>query len=120
MNARQTTITKKPTTSAGPQAALARLDDARTLLTTISAALEREHAKRTSDLDTPRIGWRYFGDAARVLEELKTVADALGIERNEVAGEHACPGCGTRDADRLALDENDVHCAVCGCEYTID
>src|SRR5690606_19931942 len=121
MNARQTTITTKPTTSAGTHAALAKLDDARTLLTTISAALEREHEQRTSDLDNPRIGWRHYGDAARVLEELKTVADALGIARHEVAGGHACPGCGTRDADRLDLDDDDhVRCTVCGCEYTID
>jgi hypothetical protein len=115
------TITQKPTTSAGTHAALAKLDDARTLLTTISAALEREHAQRTDDLVTPAIGWRHYGDAARVLAELKVVADALGIARNEVAGDHACPGCGTRDADRLTLDDDDhVRCSVCGCEYTLD
>ena len=78
------TTTKKTTTNNGPRAALAKLDDARTLLTTISTALEREHARRTSDLNQPQVGWRHYGDAGRLLEELKTVADLLGIPRNEV------------------------------------
>ena len=56
-----------------------------------------------------------------LLEQLKTVGDLLGIPRNEVIEGHGCPGCGTRDADRLAVDEDDhVRCTVCGCEYTID
>ena len=113
-------ITKKTQREDGPRAAIAKLEDARTLLTTIRQALDKEILKRTDDLSRPGSGWTHFGDAARLLEELKEVGHLLLIDRNEVLDEHACPGCGTRDVDRLMIDESEVRCAICGTEYTLD
>ena len=112
-------ITKKTTPDAGPRATLAKLEDARALLTTIRQSLDREILKRADDVGNPGVGWKNFGEAARLLEELKTVGDLLGMGRNEVGSEHACPGCGTRDVDRLLIDENEVRCTVCECEYSV-
>lgn len=115
------TTTKNTRSGDGPRAALARLEDARTLLTTISTALETEIARRTDDVEQQRTGWTHYGDAARLHEDLKAVAEQLQIQRNEVEMEHACPGCHTRDADRLLInDDDDVRCTVCGCEYSLD
>ena len=111
-------ITKKTTPDAGPRATLAKLEDARSLITTIRQSLDREILKRADGVGKSDVGWTHFGDAARLLEELKAVGDLLGMGRNEVGSEHACPGCGTRDADRLAIEDDGVRCAVCGCEYT--
>ena len=114
------TINKKPTRDAGPRAAVAKLEDARALLTTIRQSLDREILKRTDDLGSTGVGWKHFADAARLFEELKDLGHLLLIDRNEVMDEHACPGCGTRDVDRLLIDEDDVRCTICGCEYTLD
>ncbi len=113
-------ITKRTKREDGPRAAVAKLEDARSLLTTLRQALDREILERADDLNRPGLGWTHFGDAARLLEELKEVGHLLGVDRNEVFDEHACPGCGTRDVDRLLLDDNQVRCTVCGCEYTLD
>ena len=113
-------ITKKTTREDGPRAAVAKLEDARTLLTRIRQALDQEILERTDDLSRPGLGWTHFGDAARLLEELKDVGHLLGIDRNEVFDEHSCPGCGTRDVDRLLIDESEVRCTICGTEYTLD
>lgn len=113
-------ISKKTTRDAGPKATLVKLEDARTLLATLQRALDTEINERKADLARARTGWTHFGDAARLLEELKDVGHLLLVDRNEVLDEHACPGCGTRDVDRLLLDESEVRCTVCGCEYTLD
>jgi len=113
-------ITKRTKREDGPRAAIAKLEDARALLTTIRQALDKEVLERTDDLSRPGLGWTHFGDAARLLEELKDVGHLLLIDRNEVLDEHACPGCGTRDVERLLLDESEVRCTICGCEYTLD
>jgi hypothetical protein len=113
-------ITKKTQREDGPRAAVAKLEDARTLLARMRQALDKEILKRTDDLNRPGSGWAQFGDAARLLEELKEVGHLLLIDRNEVIDEHACPGCGTRDVDRLLLNESEVRCTVCGTEYTLD
>ncbi|MEQ9588042.1 MAG: hypothetical protein RJS97_08820 [Parvibaculaceae bacterium] len=111
-------ITKKTKREDGPRAAVAKLEDARALLTKISQALDNTILERTND---PGAGWAYFGDAGRLFEELKNVGELLGIARNEVLDVHACPGCGTRDVDRLLIDESeDVRCTICGTEYTLD
>ena len=68
----------------------------------------------------PGRGWAHFGDAGRLFEELKNLGELLGIDRNEVFDEHSCPGCGTRDVDRLLIDDSEVRCTVCGTEYTLD
>jgi hypothetical protein len=107
------TITKKTTRDNGPQATLAKYQDARTLLDAIRTKLDQR-------MDQPTRGWAGFGDAGRLLEDLKNIGDWLGIPRNEVIDEHACPGCHTRDADRLAIDEEErVRCTACGCEYKL-
>ena len=113
-------ITKKTARDAGPRAAVAKLEDARALLTTIRQSLDREILRRADDLSQPDRGWTHFGDAARLFEELKTFGELLGIDRNEVLSTHACPSCGTRDADRLLIYEDDVRCTACGCEYRLD
>ncbi|MEO2031505.1 MAG: hypothetical protein ABGZ35_05425 [Planctomycetaceae bacterium] len=113
-------ITKKTKGEDGPRAAIAKLEDARALLTTIRQALDKEILERTDDLSRPGLGWTHFGDAARLLEELKDVGHLLLIDRNEVLDEHACPGCGTRDVERLLLEESEVRCTICGTEYTLD
>ncbi len=113
-------ITKKTQREDGPRATVAKLEDARTLLARMRQALDKEILKRTDDLNRPGSGWAHFGDAARLLEELKEVGHLLLIDRNEVIDEHACPGCGTRDVDRLLLNESEVRCTVCSCEYTLD
>ncbi len=113
-------ITKKTRREDGPRATVAKLEDARTLLTTIRQALDKEILERTDDLSRSGLGWTHFGDAGHLLEELKEVGHLLLIDRNEVGDEHACPGCGTRDVDRLLLNESEVRCTVCGTEYTLD
>jgi len=113
-------ITKKTQREYGPRATIAKLEDARALMTTIRQTLDKEILKRTDDLSRPGSGWTYFGDAGRLLEELKNIGELLGIDRNEVCDELSCPGCGTRDVDRLLIEENEVRCTVCGCEYTLD
>jgi NurA-like 5'-3' nuclease len=113
-------ITKKTRREDGPRATVAKLEDARTLLTTIRQALDKEILERTDDLSRSGLGWTHFGDAGHLLEELKEVGHLLLIDRNEVMDEHACPGCGTRDVDRLLIDESEVRCTVCGTEYTLD
>ena len=113
-------ITKKTKREDGPRAAVAKLEDARALLTKIRQALDIEILERTDDLSRSGLGWTHFGDAGHLLEELKEVGHLLLIDRNEVMDEHACPGCGTRDVDRLLIDESEVRCTVCGTEYTLD
>ena len=113
-------ITKKTARDAGPRAAVAKLEDARALLTTIRHALGSEILRRADDISKPEQGWAHFVDAARLFEELKTFGELLGIDRNEVISEHACPSCGTRDVDRLLIDEDDVRCTICRCEYRLD
>jgi hypothetical protein len=111
-------ITKKTKREDGPRAAVAKLEDARALLTRIRQALDKEILERTDDLSRPGLGWTHFG--GRLFEELKNVGELLGIDRNEVFDEHSCPGCGTRDVDRLLIDESEVRCTICGTEYTLD
>ncbi|MDA0207670.1 MAG: hypothetical protein O2795_20340 [Acidobacteria bacterium] len=113
-------VTKKTKREDGPRAAVAKLEDARTLLTRIRQALDNEILKRTDGLSRPGLGWTHFGDAGHLFEELKNVGELLGIDRNEVFDEHSCPGCGTRDVDRLLIDESEVRCTICGTEYTLD
>ena len=111
---------KKPTSAAGPQAAFAKLADCREMVARIQQEIETLHAQRTNDAERPDLGWRHFGEAAHLRERLKEIGDLLGIERNEVLPEEACPGCGTRDADRLVANERDITCSICGCEYRLD
>ena len=113
-------ITKKTKREHGPRAAVAKLEDARALLTRIRQALDNEILERSDDLNRPGIGWKHFGDAGRLFEEFKSIGELLGIDRNEVFDEHSCPGCGTRDVDRLLIDESEVRCTVCGTEYTLN
>ncbi|HSG71770.1 MAG TPA: hypothetical protein VLA12_15215 [Planctomycetaceae bacterium] len=109
------TILKRTKTENGPQATLAKYEDACTLLDAIRNKLEERMQNQ------PGPGWSDFGDAGRLLEDLKNVGDWLGIARNEVIGDHACPDCYTCDADRLEIDEEErVRCTVCQCEYKLD
>lgn len=112
-------ILSKPKRDAGPQATLCKLEDARTLITRIREAIDREIDRRVDDRGRADVGWKHFGDAARLLEELKDVGHWLLIDRNEVGDDDGCPVCGTRDVDRLRLDGNEVHCTTCGCEYEL-
>ena len=114
------TVTKKTTREDGPRAAVAKLDDARALLKTIQRALDKKLLERKDDLNRPSLGWTHFGDAGHLFEQLKNFGELLGIDRNEVPAEHSCPGCGTRDVDRLLVDESEVRCTICGCEYKLD
>ena len=113
-------IRKKTRCEDRPRATISKLEDVHTLLANIRRALDREIRERMNDLDDAAIGWTHFGDAARLLEELKEVGHLLMIDRNEVGDADACPCCGTRDVDRLRLDESEVRCTVCECEYSLD
>ena len=113
-------IRKKPPGGDALLATVAKLQDARTLLVRMQRALDREIRDRKRDVGKTGIGWTHYGDAGRLLEELKEVGHLLMIDRNEVDDADACPCCGTRDVDRLRLDESEVQCTICGCEYSLD
>jgi hypothetical protein len=110
-------ITKRTRAEDGPRATAAKLKDAQAMLNAIQTVMEKARRDRANDQTG---NWAHFDDACRLLEELKKVGDLLRIPRNEVAPEDACPECGTRDVDRLLIDEGEVRCTVCGCEYTLD
>ncbi len=61
-----TKITKKTTLNAGPRATLAKLEDARALLSTVRQSLDGEILKRADDVGRHGVGWTHFGDAARL------------------------------------------------------
>jgi len=97
---------------------LVKYEDARSLLNRIREALDAEILDRNQNAR----GWSHYGDACRLLEELKELGHLFHIDRNEVADNHACPHCGTKDADHLIIqdDARSVRCTVCGCRYELD